>query len=140
MPKVAYITHSSPEVIELVSSFAPPGYEVIGMHHSVSEGEKIEATKDADFIILHSGRLSDALLKGVTKLKMLQLLSAGFDNVNLPFMAELGIPVANVGGANRQVSCKKRGMRTNVSLQTVDGECGSKPTAPRTCSPTRRPS
>ena len=102
MPKVAYITHSSPEVIELVSSFAPPCYEVIGMHHSVSEGEKIEAAKDADFIILHSGKLSEALLKGATRLKMLQLLSAGFDNVNLPLMADLGVPVANVGGANRQ--------------------------------------
>lgn len=102
MPKVAYITHSAPEVIEMVSGFAPPGYEVTGRHHSTSEGEKIEIAKDADFIILHSGSLSEELLRNATKLRLLQLLSAGFENADLPLMAELGVPVANVGGANRQ--------------------------------------
>jgi len=86
----------------MVSGFAPPGYEVTGRHHSTSEGEKIEIARDADFIILHSGRLSEELLRGATKLRMLQLLSAGFDNVDLGLLKELGIPVSNVGGANRE--------------------------------------
>ena len=102
MPKIAYITHSAPEVIEMVSGFAPPGYDVTGRHLSTSEGEKIEIARDADFIILHGGKLSEELLRGATKLRMLQLLSAGFDNVDLGLLKELGIPVSNVGGANRE--------------------------------------
>jgi len=86
----------------MVSGFAPPGYEVTGRHHSTSEGEKIEIARDADFIILHGGRLSEELLRGATRLRMLQLLSAGFDNVDLGLLKELGIPVSNVGGANRE--------------------------------------
>jgi phosphoglycerate dehydrogenase-like enzyme len=102
MPKVAYITHSSPEVIEVVVGLAPPGYEVVSRHHSAPEEEKEEIARDADFIILHGGRLSEELLRNAGKLRLLQLLSAGYENVDLDLTAELGIPVANVGGANRE--------------------------------------
>lgn len=100
--KVAYFTHFRQNVIDLVVGMAPKDFEVIGKANSISEGEKIEIAKDADFLMLHGGKLSEQLLRTATRVKMLQLLSAGFDNVDLPLMKELGIPVSNVGGANRQ--------------------------------------
>jgi len=102
MPKVAYFTYAQPQVIDLVASFAPPGFEVVGRPTSVSDEEKIEIVKDADFLMLHGGRLSEAVLRAAGKVRLFQLLSAGYENVDLTLTGELGIPVANVGGANRQ--------------------------------------
>ena len=102
MPRVAYVTRWPTEVIELVSSFAPQDYEIIGLQESASEKERVAAVKDADFIILHELPLSEHVLQSASKLRLLQLLGAGFDHVDLPLMAELGVPVANVSGANRQ--------------------------------------
>ena len=102
MPRVAYVTRWPTEVIELVSSFAPQDYEIIGLQESASEKERVAAVKDADFIILHELPLSEHVLRSASKLRLLQLLGAGFDHVDLPLMAELGVPVANVSGANRQ--------------------------------------
>jgi len=41
------------------------------------------------------------VLQAATKCKLIQLLSAGYDEMNLPLAEDLGIAVANNGGANR---------------------------------------
>jgi phosphoglycerate dehydrogenase-like enzyme len=58
--------------------------------------------KDADFTMYSRKKLSEAVFRAASKLKLLQLTSAGYNVVDLPLMAELGIPVATVGGANSQ--------------------------------------
>ncbi|MED5569233.1 MAG: NAD(P)-dependent oxidoreductase, partial [Chloroflexota bacterium] len=55
----------------------------------------------ADFIMLFPGKISDRVLQAATKCKLIQLLSAGYDEMNLPLAEDLGIAVANNGGANR---------------------------------------
>ena len=44
--------------------------------------------------------VSEEILRAGRKLKLVQLCSAGYDGVNLRVAGELGIPVANNGGAN----------------------------------------
>jgi phosphoglycerate dehydrogenase-like enzyme len=103
MPKVAYFAAYQQNVLDMVAGYAPKGWEVISRNHAAtSEEEKIEISKDADFILLHGGKLPEQLFRSAAKVKMLQLLSAGFDNVDMKLMRELELPVANVGGANRQ--------------------------------------
>ena len=102
MPKVAYFTYAQPQVIDLVASLALSDFQVVGMSTAVPDQEKVEIVKDADFLMLHGGRLSEVVLRAATRVRLLQLLSAGYENVDLTLTGELGIPVANVGGANRQ--------------------------------------
>jgi len=55
---------------------------------------------DADFILVYGSRLSDDVLRAAGKARLVQLCSAGYDGVNVALAGELGIPVANNGGAN----------------------------------------
>ena len=102
MTKIAYFSYAESRVIDLVAGLVPKGFEVTGRSDGISDGDKIEIIGDADFLMLHGGRQSERVLRAGTKIKLLQLLSAGYDNVDLELMNELKIPVANVGGANRQ--------------------------------------
>ncbi len=102
MTKIAYFSHTDSQVIDLVVGLAPAGFEVTGKSGEISDDEKIEIIRDADFLMLLGGRQSERVLRSGTKVKLLQLLSAGYDNVDLDLIRKLGIPAANVGGANRQ--------------------------------------
>ncbi|MCB0144165.1 MAG: NAD(P)-binding domain-containing protein, partial [Caldilineaceae bacterium] len=42
----------------------------------------------------------DNVLRAMPQLKLIQLVSAGFDQMNLALCQELGVPIANNGGAN----------------------------------------
>src|SRR6266487_503935 len=44
--------------------------------------------------------MKDAFYKAAPKLKLVQLLSAGYDNVDLEAARRAGVPVSNNGGAN----------------------------------------
>ena len=65
-----------------------------------SEREVMEAAEKADFILVFGPGLSDPVLRTGKNLKLVQLCSAGYDGVNLQLAGELGVPVANNGGAN----------------------------------------
>ncbi|OUC05279.1 lactate dehydrogenase, partial [Litorilinea aerophila] len=56
--------------------------------------------QEADFLILFPGYIEDAVLRAGRRLKLIQLVSAGFDRFNLALCREMGIPVANNGGSN----------------------------------------
>ena len=102
MTKIAYFTSHLQPVIDLVVGMAPDGFEVTGRPNAIDETEMIKIIREADFLMLHGGRPSENVLRAGSRVRLLQLLSAGYDNLHLDLMRELGIPVANVGGANRQ--------------------------------------
>lgn len=99
--KIVFFTTLDPELRQVVVDQARPGMNVIAAPTAMPDEEKIKLIKDADFIMLFPGRLSDRVLQAAKKCKLVQLLSAGYDQMNLPLAADLGIPVANNGGANR---------------------------------------
>ena len=61
---------------------------------------KIELVADADFSMVFPGKLPDAVMRAAKKCRLIQVLSAAYDEINLKLAKELGIPVANNGGAN----------------------------------------
>jgi len=67
---------------------------------SLPDSEKAALVGDADFLILFPGHASDEVIRAAKHAKLIQLVSVGFDQMNLPLCAELGIPVANNGGTN----------------------------------------
>jgi len=60
----------------------------------------VEAVKDADFIMAFRAKLTERILRSAKKARLVQILSAGYDSINLKLLRELGIPCANNGGAN----------------------------------------
>ena len=98
--KVVLFSVLDRELEQLVLSKAHPGMNVVSAPLSMDDGEKVKLVEDADFLMVWPARLSDAVLRAATKCKLVQVLSAGYDQLNLTLAGELGIPVANNGGAN----------------------------------------
>ncbi len=98
--KVVFLTRLPEVIVDVVTSYCPAGFTTTVVDGRQPEKEQIEAVSDADFIMVYRAELSDNVLQAAPKARMVQLLSAGYDNMNLKLMRELEIPCANNGGAN----------------------------------------
>ena len=99
--KIVFFTNLDPDLRQVVADKALPGMDVVTAPADMDDDEKVELVRDADFIIVFPSFISDRVLQAATKCKLVQLLSAGYDQMNLPLAEDLGIAVANNGGANR---------------------------------------
>lgn len=100
MPIAPFFTGILPEMAERITNHAPADYKVTVHAPNLSEAEQIETLQDADFLILFGAPPADAALRAAKNLKLIQLVSAGYDQLNVALCQELGIPIANNGGAN----------------------------------------
>jgi phosphoglycerate dehydrogenase-like enzyme len=69
---------------------------------TISDDAIIQACKGADclFAPATAGAISLPVLENIPSIKIIQTLGVGFDHVSIPATVRLGIPVANVPGAN----------------------------------------
>ena len=100
MPKVVFFTQLDPELHPLLTQHAPGGYEVVVSRTDTDPDEKATILAEADALILFPSRIEDDVLRSTEKLKHIQLVSAGFEHMNLPLIKDLGITISNNGGAN----------------------------------------
>jgi phosphoglycerate dehydrogenase-like enzyme len=66
--------------------------------------EVLEACAGADLVIgdkRHKHRIDRKVLEGMSRCRLIQQPAAGFDTIDHRFAAELGIPVANAAGYNK---------------------------------------
>ena len=100
MPTVIFFTNLVPKLAAQVVAPAPPDWNVSVHGHNLPEAEKAQLAADADFLILFPGAIEESVLRAAQKLKLVQLVSAGFDRMPLHLLRELEIPLANNGGTN----------------------------------------
>ena len=98
--KILFLSDLDPQLQDIVVSQALPGMEVTSASLSLGDDKKAELAAAADFLVLWPARISEQVFRAAKKCKLVQLLSAGYDQVDLSLARELGIPVANNGGAN----------------------------------------
>jgi phosphoglycerate dehydrogenase-like enzyme len=95
--KIAFVTALT-ERAYFIKSLAPPDLDVTLVDLNLSQSEQIDLCKDSDAII--SSYVTVDVLKNCPKVKLIQTLSAGFDQLDATTIGEMGIPIANNGGAN----------------------------------------
>lgn len=98
--RVVFLHGLPQEIVDLVTSYTPEGFTTTSVDGKLPEEELIKVVKEAQFIVVYRARLSDRVLRAATEARLVQLLSAGYDRMNLKLMKELGIPCASNGGAN----------------------------------------
>ena len=98
--KVAFLTGLPEAIVDVVTSYNPEGFTTTVVDGRQTEEQQVEAVKDVDFIMVYRARLSDAVLRAAPGTRIVQLLSAGYDSMNLKLMRKLEIPCCNNGGAN----------------------------------------
>src|SRR5215468_4797388 len=87
------------EIGEIARRMAPAGFEMV---LAPRDGPELEAAlARACYMVCYPDvRMTDAFYRGAPRLKLVQLLSAGYDNVDLEAARRAKVPVSNNGGAN----------------------------------------
>lgn len=98
--KVVFLHGLHPRIVEAIVSLNPPGFTTTPVDGKSPEDQQVEAVKDADFIMNFRAKLTERILRAAKKARLVQVLSAGYDRLDLKLLRELKIPVANNGGAN----------------------------------------
>ena len=100
MPKVVFFTNLAPDTAALLTNQAPADFAVTTASAKLAPDEQVALSHDADFIILFPGIISSEALHAAKQLKLILLVSAGFDTLDVGLWKELEIPVSNNGGTN----------------------------------------
>ena len=100
MPKVLFFSSLAADLTSILTRSAPPHFDVAVHPVNLNEEQQKELVQDADFLILFTNRPSDAVLRSARQLKLIQMVGAGYDGLNMNLCRDMGIPVANNGGTN----------------------------------------
>lgn len=98
--KVVFLHGLHPRIVEAIISFNPAGFATTVLDGKSPEEQQVAAVRDADFIMAFRATLTERILRSAGKARLVQILSAGYDRINLKLLRELKIPCANNGGAN----------------------------------------
>ena len=98
--KVVFLTGLQKKVVDAIVSYNPETWTTQVVEAKAPEAEQLKAVKDADFVMVFRAKFTDDLARAASKAKLVQLLSAGYDSMNLKLLKELAVPCANNGGAN----------------------------------------
>jgi len=86
--------------LERLIERAPAGLEVGSVGPDANDAEVRAAIRDADMVVAWRVQPTAKTLRTAKRLKLVQSLGAGVDLSWVSRLAELGVPVANNGGAN----------------------------------------
>src|SRR5947208_2987285 len=97
MPPKILVVSPSDEVSEIAREMAPGGFETI----IINDTQVAASIDGAEYMICYPHvPMKDEFYKAAPKLKLVQLLSAGYDNVDLEAARRGKVPLSNNGGAN----------------------------------------
>lgn len=86
------------QIVESAKAKVPKEFTLLICDKQVSDSDRRKRISEADYIIAYSTPIVDYDLLG--RVKLVQLLSAGYDYLDLDKLSELQIPVANNGSVN----------------------------------------
>jgi phosphoglycerate dehydrogenase-like enzyme len=88
-----------PEAVMMIArNLTPPGFELVVA--DIGSPEFYEAAPTVEFYLGLARQMGGEFFRSASKLKLVQLLSAGYDHVDIEAARKAGVPVANNGGAN----------------------------------------
>src|SRR5712691_1325880 len=97
-PRIVVVPPSFAEIDEIARQMAPAGFDTVvaRSHHEIEA-----ALPPAEYIVCYPHvKMPDALYRAAPRLKLVQLLSAGYDEIDLAAARRAKVPVCNNGGAN----------------------------------------
>ena len=98
--KVVFLHGLRPEIVDVITGHTPQGWTTTAVHRDEPLDRQTALARDADFLMVYAAPLPDEALRAAANVRLVQLLAAGYDRMNLPLMRALDVPCANNGGAN----------------------------------------
>jgi glyoxylate reductase/D-3-phosphoglycerate dehydrogenase len=96
--KILFCPKQPPVIMELVHKLTPAGFELIPA--DVDTPEFYEAAAQAEYYLGFARRMGNEFFRAAPNLKLVQLTSAGYDQVDPEAAHKAKVPVSNNGGAN----------------------------------------
>jgi phosphoglycerate dehydrogenase-like enzyme len=96
--KVLFAPRQPEPVMELARALTPPGFELVVAE--VGTPQFYEAAADAEYYLGLARHMGGEFFRSAPRLRLVQLLSAGYDHVDIEAARKAKVPVANNGGAN----------------------------------------
>ena len=97
-PRIVYV-NSPFDNREAVAELAPAGFELVQARAGTPAYR--EALAEASYLVgFVDGLVEEGLYRAAPKLRLIQLLSAGYDRADVSAALRAGVPLANNGGAN----------------------------------------
>ncbi len=97
--KIVFAPKMPDPIMDTARAMVPEGYEMMATEHDAPDFLKHVA--DAEYYVgFPRAGMGEAFFKAGTKLKLVQLISAGYDRIDVSAAKQAGVPIANNGGAN----------------------------------------
>jgi phosphoglycerate dehydrogenase-like enzyme len=96
--KILFAPRQSDAVIEIARSLTPAGFELLIA--DIGTPEFYAAAGQAEYYLGLARQMGGEFFRSAPQLKLVQLLSAGYDRVDIEAARKAGVPVSNNGGAN----------------------------------------
>src|SRR3989441_10410425 len=96
--KILFAPRQDPVITDIAKSLTPPGFELVMADFGTPEF--VNASADAEFYMGLARSMGGEFFRSAPKLKLVQLLSAGYDRVDVEAARKAKVPVADNGGAN----------------------------------------
>ncbi|MGH7419052.1 MAG: 2-hydroxyacid dehydrogenase, partial [Candidatus Rokuibacteriota bacterium] len=96
--KILFAPKQPPVILDIVRSMTPAGFELVVADPGTPEF--IQAAADAQYYLGLARHMGGEFFRTAPNLKLVQLLSAGYDHVDVEAARKAKVPVSNNGGAN----------------------------------------
>jgi len=100
MTNIALVHSINSQIYDEISMHTPKGFTTVSVDVSKPISNSTSLVKDVEFIIVCGNVIPDEIIEAAENVRLIQLLSAGWDFLNIPLVKKLSIPVSNNGGAN----------------------------------------
>jgi phosphoglycerate dehydrogenase-like enzyme len=98
VPRIVFVDTVLPTILNRLQASTPPGFELVVAGPEPAERRRL--LKEADYLLTWSGPVGTELLDSAERVKLVQKVGQGVDNIDLAAARARGIPVCNAGGAN----------------------------------------
>jgi len=96
--KILFAPKQSDAVPEIARSLTPAGFELLIV--DIGTPEFYAAAAQADYYLVLARQMVGEFFRSAPNMKLVQLLSAGYDRVDIEAARKAKVPVSNNGGAN----------------------------------------
>jgi phosphoglycerate dehydrogenase-like enzyme len=97
--KILFAPPMPSPLMDLAREMCPAGYELVVAEHG--KPEFYDAARDAEFYLgFPRPGMGNEFFRSAPKLKLVQLISAGYDRLDVEAARKAKVPIANNGGAN----------------------------------------
>jgi len=98
MSRILFSPNQPAAVLDIARSLTPSGFELVIANPGTPEF--YQAAGEAEYFLGLARQMGGEFFRAAPKLRLVQLLSAGYDRVDIEAARKAGVPVSNNGGAN----------------------------------------